>query len=189
MNALRRGPTLAPALVTLVVLAFVAAGCSSDAEPSPMPTPSSTLSESPAPSPTPPTMPPEAQGTSPAAAKAFVRHYFDQINYAALTGDTAPLRALSTVDCESCDAIASNVERIYNGGGHIRSNGWRLTLVRFVEAHKSVITLSVGVRMTREKVVDSNGQVDVNGSAKQPMTIQLVNQGREFQVQRIDLVT
>lgn len=178
-----------PALIVGLVLAV--GGCSSDAEPSPMPTPSSRPSESvsESPSATPPAMPAEASGTSPAAAKAFVRHYFDQINYAALTGDTAPLRALSADECESCDAIASNVEGIYGDGGHIESRGWQLTLIRFVHESNDVYTLSLGVRMRRERVVSSEGKVDVNNAAKQPMTIRILNRAQDPLVQRIDLVT
>ena len=70
------------------------AGCTSNAEPSPLPEPSTSASPSASPSATPPTMPPEAEGTSPKAAKAFARHYFDVINYAARSGDTEGLREL-----------------------------------------------------------------------------------------------
>ena len=72
-------------------------------------------------------MPAEAEGTSPRAAKAFARHYFDVINYSARTGDTRELRKLGTADCVSCEAIAHNIEKIYNAGGHIESDGWQLT--------------------------------------------------------------
>ncbi|MBA2465210.1 MAG: hypothetical protein H0V42_09590, partial [Nocardioidaceae bacterium] len=96
----------------------------------PRPSPSDTAS--PSPSATPPSLPPEAEGTSPAAAKAFARHYFMAINYAAATGDTVGLRALGTENCVSCDAIASNIEKVYEAGGHIESKGWKLTIVSAV---------------------------------------------------------
>ena len=156
-----------------------------------MPTPSPSPTESETPSPTPPTMPAEAEGTSPNAAKAFVRHYFDQINYAALTGHTEALRALSTRDCESCDAIASNVERIYNGGGHIETDGWQLTVVSQVPSRPSLRpAFDLGVRQGPESVHES-------GSSRAPksypggrlaMTIYLEWAGSRWAADRLDEV-
>lgn len=154
-----------------------------------MPTPSSTPSETGSPSPTPPTMPPEAEGTSPAAAKAFVRHYFDQINYAALTGDTATLRALSTDDCESCDAIASNVERIYNDGGRITEENWAVKSVDVLRAADGAATLSVGARIGREVIVGADGENTVKDGGKQPMTVFLTAETGKYRLARLDLVT
>lgn len=178
-----------PALIVGLVLAV--GGCSSDAEPSPMPTPSSRPSESvsESPSATPPAMPAEASGTSPAAAKAFVRHYFDQINYAALTGDTAPLRALSADECESCDAIASNVEGIYGDGGHIAEERWTVRSVDVLRVAEGQATLSVGARLGREVIVDSDGGTTVKKGGKQPMTVFLAADGNNYRLARLDLVT
>lgn len=187
MNALRRGRVVAPAVV--VLLALAATGCSSDAEPSPMPTPSSSPSESETPSPTPPALPAEAEGTSPAAAKAFVRHYFEQINYAALTGDTGTLRELSTDDCESCDAIASNVERIYNAGGHISEEHWQIRSLDVLKASNGDATLSVGARIGREVIVEANGEETVKAGGKQPMTVFLATDNMRYRMARLDLVT
>ena len=187
MNALRRGRAVASASV--MVLALLAAGCTSEAEPSPMPTPSPSPTESETPSPTPPTMPAEAEGTSPNAAKAFVRHYFDQINYAALTGHTEALRALSTRDCESCDAIASNVERIYNGGGRISDESWRVRSIYVLKAAGGEATISVGAHIGREVIVGADGEETVKDGGKQPMTIFLTSAGGGYRVARLDLVT
>lgn len=136
-------------------------------------------------------MPPEAEGTSPAAAKAFVRHYFDQINYAALTGDTATLRALSTDDCESCDAIASNVERIYNGGGRMETDGWQLTVVSPVPSRPGLRpAFDLGVRQNPESIYKSPGAANPRKypGGRLAMTIYLAWSGTQWEVDRLDEV-
>ena len=125
-------PVLA-GLVGAACTATLLAGCTSNAEPTPLPEPSPS-SASPSPSATPPSLPPEAEGTSPQAAKAFARHYVDVINYAARTGDTNDLRELGTADCVSCEAIASNIEKIYNAGGHIESESWEVHSIAVLKA-------------------------------------------------------
>lgn len=187
VKAVRRGRAIAPAVVVLLALAV--GGCTSDAEPSPMPTPSPSPVEPETPSPTPPTMPAEAEGTSPAAAKAFVRHYFDQINYAALSGDTETLRELSTDECQSCDAIAANVERIYNAGGHISEEHWQIRSIDVLKASNGDATLSVGARLGREVIVEATGEETVKAGGKQPMTIFLATDNAGYRVDRLDLVT
>ena len=86
ITALR--PRLLLPLCAAALAGSLVSGCTSSAEPSPLPPTPSSSSAAPSPSPTPPSLPPEAEGTSPKAAKAFVRHWVDTINYAMSTGDT-----------------------------------------------------------------------------------------------------
>ena len=165
------------------------AGCTSDAAPTPEPLPSRSASPSPSPSATPPSLPAEAEGTSPAAAKAFARHYFDLINYAARTGDTADLRAASAHECVSCDAIAGNIEEIYEAGGHIQGQGWELRLVRELKTAQGRSTLSLGVFLNTEAVISSSGNEERHESRRQPMTMHLASHSGAFKVQRLDLVS
>lgn len=156
-----------------------------------MPTPSSSPSESASPRPTPPAMPAEAEGTSPAAAKAFVRHYFEQINYAALSGDTETLRELSTDDCESCDAIASNVERIYNAGGHMETEGWKLSVVSSVPSRPSLRpAFDLGVQQSPETVLESGDDPSPKRypGGRLAMTIYIKWSGSRWEVDRLDEV-
>jgi hypothetical protein len=177
----------------LIGMAAMAAGCTPSAEPSPLPTPTVSAAPSPSatPSETPPTMPSAAHGTSPKAAKAFVRHYFDLINYAARTGDTKELRRLGTHDCVSCEAIASNIEKIYDAGGHIKSDGWKVTVVSPVPAQprRSPI-LDVGIIQSPESVVERAGAAAKSfPGGKKPMTIYLVKRAFRWNVDRLDLVS
>jgi hypothetical protein len=134
-------------------------------------------------------MPPEAEGTSPKAAKAFARHYFDVINYAARTGDTDGLRELGTKDCVSCEAIASNIEKIYTAGGHIESDGWSLEMVRNLQTTNRQSVLSLGVFLEPEVVVSRDGHEEAHRGRQQPMTMRLVGEASEFRVIRLDLVS
>ena len=166
------------------------AGCDANPKPAPLPTegvtstPASTL-------PTPPTMPAQAQGTSKAAAKAFVRHYFVAINYASSTGESAYLRELSDPECASCAAIAGNIADIYASGGSIQSDGWRIrsiTAVPLQDARTPVF--DVGVFMTPETVVAEAGAPSKGfDGGKQPMTIYLKRTNNGWLVVRLDKVT
>jgi hypothetical protein len=107
-------------LAVACILPLLVAGCSED-EPIPQ-VPEPTASTSPAAEETPagpvePTLPPEAEGDGVEAAEAFVRHYFDVINYAQASGDTDGLRQLGLASCEACAGGANFVESIYGRGG------------------------------------------------------------------------
>ena len=188
MSAARVAASAAVALAAL-------AGCTSNAEPSPAPTPtvspspSTSPSTSPSASPTPPTMPAAAEGTSPRAAKAFARHYFDVINYSARTGDTRELRKLGTSDCVSCNAIAHNIETIYGAGGHIESENWQLREVTVLKATNGRAVLSVGTLIHPEVVVQSNGKRSRKAGGKQPMTMFVDLSDANPRVTKLDLVT
>lgn len=177
-------------VVAAVVTVGLLSGCTSSAEPTPLPEPTDPTSPSASASATPPTLPPEAEGTSPRAAKAFARHYVDLINYAARTGDTQDLRKLGAPGCVSCKAIASNIEKIYNAGGHIESHGWKVTVVSTVPAQPHLRPiLDLGVVQSPESVVRAAGQSPTSfPGGKKPMTMYLVRSGPTWQVKRIDLV-
>jgi hypothetical protein len=169
--------------------ALLLAGCQSN--PAPPPLESTSTSPSPSPSPTAaPTLPAEAQGTSRAAAKAFVRHYFETLNHAMNTGEVKQFRLLSTDDCESCAAIAGNIETTYAAGGEISSRGWVLRSVTVVPGQPSgAPILDLGLVMTRERVVERAGaQARTFEGGKQPMTIHLVRQDNQWRVSQLDRV-
>jgi hypothetical protein len=107
----------------------------------PAPPPLVSTSTSPTPSPSPataaPTVPAEAQGTSKAAAKAFVRHWIDVLNYAMSTGDTSVLVDLADPACSTCEAIANRIEDVYAEGGHLEGTGWRIRTLSYLEREHS----------------------------------------------------
>lgn len=114
--------------------AALVGACSQD-EPAPAPEPSSATSTtgsaggsasgsaSPtsepteAPAPEPPALPSEATTPDAAGAAAFVRHWFDLVNYAYATGDTGPLVSASDTRCETCSSFIDSIESQYSSGG------------------------------------------------------------------------
>ena len=64
-------------------------------------------------------MPAEAAGEDAAAAEAFVRFYWEMVNYAEQTGDIDGLSALGLESCAACVGGAEDIERIYGAGGTV----------------------------------------------------------------------
>lgn len=150
------------ALGALAVGVMVLAGCQSNPEPPPLESASGSPSPSATESPTPaaPTLPAEAKGTSEAAAKAFVRHWIEVLNYAMATGDTAPLSALSDPDCSSCAAVVERIESVYESDGSIVSNGWHVRSIQAVPMQpRARPKFDLGLSMSRQRVKE-------DGSAK-----------------------
>lgn len=113
-------------LGALALGAVVLSGCQANPEPPPIDTASSSPSPSPSPTDAAPTLPAEAQGTSEKAAKAFVRHYIDLVNFAMRTGDVHALSTLSDPGCTSCAEVIRNIEGLYADGGHLEGEGWEV---------------------------------------------------------------
>lgn len=130
---------LAPAAAAVLLL--VLTGCSEPEPGSPMPTgrapatsaePSATASATTA-SPTPtsdtpeptqasqaaPTLPPEATTNDAAGAEAFVRYWFDTVNYAYDHLDAGPLQAASLDTCSVCGQIADEINEYARNGERV----------------------------------------------------------------------
>jgi hypothetical protein len=175
-----------------VLCALVASGCQSNPEPPPLErtAESSTPSPTASPAEAAPTLPAEAKGTSEAAAKAFVRHFFDSLNFAMNTGETDYFRSLAHAGCESCEAIAANIDKTYGVGGSINSRGWLVQSVSLTphQAGRRPI-LDLGVLMRPEQVVERSGAEPQSfEGGKQPMTIYLARVNGAWLVTRLDRV-
>jgi hypothetical protein len=135
-------------------------------------------------------MPAAAKGTDERSAKAFARHYFDSINFAARTGDTSQLDTLGSGACESCDAIGRNIRRIYRAGGSIETEGWELRSLSPVPLQpraKPVLDLSVFVNP--ETVVPRAGGPEKHyDGGKQAMTMYLAREDARWLVTKLDKV-
>jgi hypothetical protein len=184
-------PRRSAALLTAVAVGALAlGGCQTNPAPPPLERTSISPTLSPSPTIAAPTLPAEAQGTSEAAAKAFVRHYFDALNHAMNTGEVEHLRGLGAENCASCATIAGNIDATYAAGGKISSRGWSLRSVTVVPGQPSQAPiLDLGVMLTRERVVERAGaEPRTFEGGKQPMTIHLVRQDNEWRVSRLDRV-
>lgn len=136
-------------LGALALGAVVLSGCQANPEPPPIDTASSSPSPSPSPTDAAPTLPAEAQGTSEKAAKAFVRHYIDLVNFAMRTGDTSELASLSNEECSTCRAIVARIEEVYENGGRLEGHGWRVrTLTYLATGGKRTALVAAGIRIS-----------------------------------------
>jgi hypothetical protein len=135
-----------------VAVTLVVAGCTDDSSPKPSPLPSATeSSSSAAPTPSAPAMPTVAKGVNSRSAEAFARHYVDLINYAMHSGDTAVIRELSTERCQTCEAIAGAIDRVYEKSGHLEGDGWRvLSAAPAVSTSGKTARVSMQIRINKQ---------------------------------------
>lgn len=178
------------ALGALALGVALLGGCQSNPEPPPIEAAPSSLPPSPSPSETAPTLPAEAKGASEAAAKAFVRYYFATLNHAMISGDTEHFRELSTSECESCSAIARNIDGTYAAGGRIESKGWLVRSVSLVPGQpKASPIVDLGIFMSEERVTERAGSSPKSfEGGKQPMTMYLIRANDQWRVSRLDRV-
>jgi serine/threonine-protein kinase len=59
-------------------------------------------------------------------ATAFVKYWFDALNYAVSTGNTASVDAASGPDCETCAAASKAIKDAYQNGGALRGGGYTI---------------------------------------------------------------
>lgn len=145
-------------VVAAVFTVGLLSGCTSSAEPTPLPEPTVSTSPSARPGVTPPGLPPEAEGTSPRAAKAFVRYWVETLNYATVTGDTRRLLELSSTKCESCASAVKKIDDVYLAGGSVQSNGWSISTMDLLPNQKpSSPVIAAGIRLSPQTVVKHAG--------------------------------
>ena len=118
-------------VAALCVVSVLALGACSGGDPQPkIADPTPTLPTSPSTTavsgPAAPTMPAAARGADAAAAEAFVRFYWEMVNYAQVTGDTSTLRSLGQ-GCVTCEQGIDSIESIYRKGGRIRGGSGTAT--------------------------------------------------------------
>lgn len=94
-------------------------------------------------------MPALAKEPTQAGAEAFVRYYWDLVNYAQATGDTKGLRSVSAETCEPCQGGIDALENIVNerggkitGGEYSASNLRTTRLTGQVPSYRIVFALS-----------------------------------------------
>jgi hypothetical protein len=68
----------------------------------------------------PPSAPPTAKQRSEPGAVAFVRYWFQTLDYATQTGDIGPLTKASDPDCQACEAALTIVRQSYSDGGYLQ---------------------------------------------------------------------
>ena len=126
IGLVNRSRTVITAMSLMSLMSVLALGACSDDDPEPKladPSPSSSAPSFPSTTavsgPVEPTMPAAARGTGAAAAEAFVRFYWEMVNYAQATGDVESLLELADQHCRACRGGAHFLADTYERGGHI----------------------------------------------------------------------
>jgi hypothetical protein len=166
--------------------------CQANPEPSPFAGPESTAPvatpPSASPTATPPELPRAATGTDRAAAKAFVRHWVEVLNYAGPATDGDPLRELSARSCAACHAIADFLDDVEAAGGAIEGRGWRIKKIKVISARPGEpVVLDVLTRVHPQTVTTAAGRPpETFGGGKRLKTFWVDREGGAWQVTRLD---
>ena len=120
----------------------------------------SSATDEPSPSgPVEPTLPAEAEEDSRTGAEAFIRHYWEVVNYAQKTGDTDPLKVIQFEHCEPCTAATRSVEKIYRRGGRVSGGSYKVIRARATETPTGSWAVVVRLRVGRQ-IVTGAGDMD-----------------------------
>lgn len=106
----------------------------------------------------PPTLPRAARNNSVAGAKAFIRYYWDVKNYAQATGDTAPLRAAATAEC-NCKDEAWFIEQLFENGSRIKGGEYAVREIS-APSRLGAAELSFVVRVHTAREVITRGEAE-----------------------------
>lgn len=168
---MKSSPTRAAIGAATLLVTLAVAGCE-EAEPSSSPAPSSTPSSadsSPTTEATPtasetgpvePTLPPDAEQDTKAGVEAFVRFYWDVVNYATKTGDVRLLESLAQPSCNTCAAGIEGVENIYDRGGRIVGGDYKVVRLNPVQSGGGDWAVVAHTRVGDQRTV---GAGDLNG--------------------------
>lgn len=153
--------------IGLLAAVLLVSGCSDDGgDNAPQaPTRTATASASPSATPEPPALPDAARVLDRPGAEAFVRHYFDLINYANRTGDTEALDSLATDDCHNCKPISAQAKSFTSNGGHLRGGDIMVTHAVAAPIEDDVALVSTVIAQSEGEVVSRDGSVRESFSA------------------------
>ena len=107
--------------MAVAAVAVLVGGCTGEPVPE-RTTTAATPSASASPVPSPPPRPEQPEAAGPMAepsadgALAAATHFLDLHRYAFMTGDTAPLRAMSAAGCDYCNGVVAEVEEAVEEG-------------------------------------------------------------------------
>jgi hypothetical protein len=177
----------------VMVSVFALSSCSDDEASSdpgdPTATPSQTAT-APTQTPAGPSIPIEAQGTDEASAKAFVRFYFATLSAAMTSGDISAIPPLSDSTCQSCKSIPGRIDNIYDRGGRLDTEGWRVqSLISDPTPASNRKEFLLRVKQSPSTLLDADGTVLTRTGAKiTPMRIRLRIRGESWVVERLDFI-
>ena len=170
-----------------LALPLLLAGCADD---DPVPripdasTPSASVTETSDPDdpddPVEPTLPPEAEGKGNEAAEAFVRYYYDAVNYAQATGETSGLAELGLESCTACNGGLQFIHALYERGGTNRGGEYTLTSSEVkgrseVSSTVESVDLEVVTAHTRQEVTGAGDMDRVYEAGESTQNFRLIH--------------
>lgn len=157
----RRAPAALTGLLAAALTSAALSGCSPDsaATAPPVEAMSTTTAATPSESPSgPPPMPDEARGTSRKAAVAFVRHWVDTLNYSADTLDSAPLRELSSAQCDACTKMTRLMQRLERKGGRVTGQQWTIGEIEALKGASTIVQVQALVTFAASELIAEEGR-------------------------------
>ena len=191
-------------MVAVVVLGVSVVGCSPDPEPVPVPSsstsapsasgPSSSeprVESSPSPEAlTPPVLPAAATTPDAAGAEAFVRHFWDTVNYAYATGDTAAILAISEPGCVGCIGLKDGVESATSTGGRWVDFAWTTEQYLSEPPNEGGLSLVTGLMLLLSAdphVIEADGQrQEIGGQRGKSFQVLALWQDQRWYIYAID---
>jgi hypothetical protein len=156
--------------VVALLLTGVLAGCNDEDAPDPQgpiesssepsSSPTGATSEPTPRGPVEPTLPAEAEENDQAGAEAYVRFYWDVVNFATKTGDVGLLEQLDQPSCDGCARGVEGIERVYGGGGRITGGNYKVTSLEPTRSPSGHWTVVAHTRIGTQRTV---GAGDLNG--------------------------
>lgn len=172
-------------VVALGATVLVLAGCGADAKPKFEAEPSTSPTSA---SPSPDEPEPWEERTDEGAI-AFVEHWIDLFNASRDTGETRLLADASTERCETCSNFVALTERIYNDGGSVKTDGWRIAQVGRLPQTGSTTVVPISVRQAPQVLQESaNADPQQNPGGRVGMTATVRWTASGWKMDRLDLV-
>ncbi|MGJ7439976.1 DUF6318 family protein [Aquipuribacter sp. MA13-6] len=106
-----------------------------------------------------PELPAVATEETPEGAAAFAEWWFETLNYATATGDTAELRNTFVETCGTCESFATQIESAYGAGGAIDGGRIDVEVDRPPALEEDGVALAMQVDASAGEVLDQNGGV------------------------------
>jgi hypothetical protein len=169
--------TRAVVTALLVIPVLLVAGCTDD-DPKPKfePTQSSET-------PTSPSTSASAQALGP---EATVGAWVDARNTALVSGDVAPVEALSTTDCTTCQDSLDPIRQVHAAGGSFDTGGWKVVSARLKSQSAGKARVTAAINYQPGTTISSEGAAPVSyGLERHIVVVDLVGGPDRWQVRFI----
>lgn len=121
---------------------------------------------------------------SPEGAVAFAEHWTATFSEAFQTGETEELQSLSAPDCDSCSTFIALIREVYDGGGTIAGQPWKLKDPGWVKSAENVVV--TGQMLIPKQIIHRAGQTPSPAAATRERYIFTVEwRGGSWQTARL----